>query len=984
MKNNKTNVLIKSIIFVATLGFFMEAKANSFNYGEALQKSIYFYDVQRAGELPENGTAPGKNRVFWRSDSVLNDGSDIHVDLSGGFFDAGDHGKFGLPMANTFSFLALGAIEYLDAYDKSGQLVYLLENMKWAGDYFVAAHISDNELVAGVGDGNLDHTFWGAPEIVHLAQSASIRESFVVNENNPGSDVAAATSAALSSMYQLFKLAAQLDPQKYQAYYDHAVEKDYLGHAITLYEFADQFRGKYSDSIPSIRPFYNSWSGYQDELVWGSIWLYLATNNQSYLTNAEQLFEPLKYNSFRWTYSWDDTSYGALVLLSMYSNSDNKALYISKTKDWLNFWLNSLQRTPDGLAWLSEWGALRYSANTSLLAFVFADYLKTQNDNDASQYEDFAVSQINYMLGDNAQSRSYVVGFGNNPPLRPHHRGSSGVYTNNINHDPQDNLHVLYGALVGGPSQNGSYEDRRDDYIKNEVALDYNGGFTGALARMYQICSDNASCQPLSNFPAELTPAQKRDEFAVEAKVNAQGSNFREYSLFVKNKTAYPARATEQLSVRYYLNLKNDIANGISPSDVVLRSNGLDGTGMNSQLLAYNEAEGIYYVDLKVLPSTNDGILRPGGQSEHRREIQFRITMPNGYSAHDFTNDWSAFGIDFTNTSNDRATVNHITVFENGQLVFGLLPNEEQTSDEPPQDDQTNDDETTDNNDSEQDNNTNDNDQNNNEDQTPNDQLLLACNVDFTVDSQWDGGYVTQVNLTNQSSESINDWTLQVDNLTSIVNSWNAQFNQNGQTTIISAMSYNQTINANGSVSFGYQGSGSFVLPDSVTLITGSTSQSCSVNGQASNNTDNQSPDDDTTTDDQSDPISEDNTDDSSNDQVNDDQSNNAYCAVTIEKDQWSTGATMHLNVTNESDDALNNWTVELTLPEQSSLSNGWGGQFNLDGDKLNIAPAAWNQTIQSGSSFGDLGFVVSFPGGSQMDDQSLQIKVNDQLCQIN
>ena len=37
-------------------------------------------------------------------------------------------------------------------------------------------------------------------------------------------------------------------------------------------------------------------------------------------------------------------------------------------------------------------------------------------------YIDFAESQVNYALGDNEQSRSYVVGFGNNPPQRPHHR----------------------------------------------------------------------------------------------------------------------------------------------------------------------------------------------------------------------------------------------------------------------------------------------------------------------------------------------------------------------------------------------------------------------------------------------------------------------------------------------------------------------------------------------------------------------------------
>ena len=37
------------------------------------------------------------------------------------------------------------------------------------------------------------------------------------------------------------------------------------------------------------------------------------------------------------------------------------------------------------------------------------------------EYRTWAESQINYMLGDGG--RSYVVGFGNNPPTQPHHRG---------------------------------------------------------------------------------------------------------------------------------------------------------------------------------------------------------------------------------------------------------------------------------------------------------------------------------------------------------------------------------------------------------------------------------------------------------------------------------------------------------------------------------------------------------------------------------
>ena len=56
--------------------------ADTPNYAEALQKSLFFYECQQAGPLPE------WNRVEWRSDSTMID------EIKGGWYDAGDHGKY--------------------------------------------------------------------------------------------------------------------------------------------------------------------------------------------------------------------------------------------------------------------------------------------------------------------------------------------------------------------------------------------------------------------------------------------------------------------------------------------------------------------------------------------------------------------------------------------------------------------------------------------------------------------------------------------------------------------------------------------------------------------------------------------------------------------------------------------------------------------------------------------------------------------------
>ena len=57
----------------------------SYDYPDALHKSILFYEAQRSGDLDEQ-----TNRIEWRGDSMMNDGSDVGRDLTGGWYDGKD------------------------------------------------------------------------------------------------------------------------------------------------------------------------------------------------------------------------------------------------------------------------------------------------------------------------------------------------------------------------------------------------------------------------------------------------------------------------------------------------------------------------------------------------------------------------------------------------------------------------------------------------------------------------------------------------------------------------------------------------------------------------------------------------------------------------------------------------------------------------------------------------------------------------------
>jgi hypothetical protein len=142
---------------------------------------------------------------------------------------------------------------------------------------------------------------------------------------------------------------------------------------------------------------------------------------------------------------------------------------------------------PQGFAWSTEWGSQRYTANAALVGQIYALYRK--DDRVTGRNTCFAMKQLRFMAGDGG--RSMIVGTGINPPCRPHHRGAScppapAACDCGALYAQRCNPHTLFGALVGGPGKDGSYQDVRSDYKKNEVALDYNAGFSGAMAGLLE------------------------------------------------------------------------------------------------------------------------------------------------------------------------------------------------------------------------------------------------------------------------------------------------------------------------------------------------------------------------------------------------------------------------------------------------------------------------------------------------------------------
>ncbi|KAK6119661.1 hypothetical protein DH2020_046599 [Rehmannia glutinosa] len=422
-------------------GFFSVVDAD-FNYQDALTKSIIFLEAQRSGKLPPN------HRPSWRGDSALQDGK---VDLVGGYYDAGDNVKYGLPLAFTVTSLSWAAIFYQAELQEAGEIKNVRAAIRWGTDYLLKATAKRNCLYV---------------------------------------QIAAETTAALAAASVVFRHA------------DHAYSRRLLNRAKAVFQFAKTYKGTYDGECP----FYCSYSGFNDELLWAATWLYTATKRSIYMDYIQDEAISATVSEF----SWDLKYAGAQILLTKYYMEGKKDLQNFK-QEADSYICSVLPDSPDHKVYISPGGLVQrdganaqYVTGTALLFSIYGDILARHKQQvicgnkkfGSARLIAFAKQQMDYLLGKNPRRMSYMVGFGNKPPTHAHHRGASVpkmspnkvincpmsfVYYYNTN---ASNPNELTGAIVGGPDKNDNFVDQRSNSAMTEPTTYTNSLAIGVLAKL--------------------------------------------------------------------------------------------------------------------------------------------------------------------------------------------------------------------------------------------------------------------------------------------------------------------------------------------------------------------------------------------------------------------------------------------------------------------------------------------------------------------
>jgi endoglucanase len=219
-------------------------------------------------------------------------------------------------------------------------------------------------------------------------------------------------------------------------------------------------------------------SDFTDEFIWAAAELYISTKKSAYykaVTMFPDTLMPLP-------------SWGNVRLLGYYSlarfekklrNGAKKDFTILKTR-----LINTADKMAEGISGSAyqtimgrsvadfEWGSNAVAANQGILMIQAYRLSKDR------KYIQYALYNLDYIMGRNATGYSFVTGNGHKTPMFPHHRPSEadGIA------DP------IPGLLVGGPNpgqQDGcktypsnvpdeSYTDAVCSYASNEIAINWN------------------------------------------------------------------------------------------------------------------------------------------------------------------------------------------------------------------------------------------------------------------------------------------------------------------------------------------------------------------------------------------------------------------------------------------------------------------------------------------------------------------------------
>ena len=459
-----------------TLGKSYEFTISVNTYDKLLNDSLRMFYLQRCGTEVEDSNA-GHPSCHDTLATVY--GTTEKIDVSGGWHDAGDYGRYVVAGSKAVADLLL-------AYDNNPSIftdsVGIPESNNGIPDILDEVRYELEWLLKmqDLSTGGVHHKVTCANFPGYVMPQYETDELIVT----PVTTTATADFCAVMSMaYEYYK---NID----EYFADICLERSKLA-----YQFLEENPNLIYQNPTDITTGDYGDTNDRDERYWAAAQLFKATGDSKYLQNFETMASSIVSNGLDWTTVGE---YGNIAYLS--TNSELKSSEIVEKIS------SSVLRNADGLVNIANndgynvsiskfnWGSNMTIANNGVDLY-FANSIKQSDD-----YINIANEQLNYLLGKNTLGISFVTGFGTVFSEHPHHRPS------------MNSEHAVEGMLVGGVNQNlddnfaqallydkpsaKCYIDNAESYSTNEITIYWNSPLVNLLS--YVMKDDNTSDKPVN------------------------------------------------------------------------------------------------------------------------------------------------------------------------------------------------------------------------------------------------------------------------------------------------------------------------------------------------------------------------------------------------------------------------------------------------------------------------------------------------------
>jgi endoglucanase len=417
------------------------------------------------------------------------EGYDFFVSGLGGWYDAGDFGKY-VVNGGISVWTLQNAYERNPCRFKDGQLTIpesgngypdILDESRWELAFMLNMQIPEGKALAGMCFHKLHDRVWSA------MPSALPTEM----DNNPDrkdgcatgrfayEPTTAATLNLAACAAQASRLWASMDPE---------FSKRCLAAAKTAWQAAREHPDLIAGNVPGDGGGNYDDGDVSDEFYWAAAELFATTGDGEYLRFLKASpywkgfpgLDGKKANAMSWS---DTAALGSLTLVSAASKLEkaDRSYLESQIVRSADRYLDEVAKggygvplEPSGYVWGSNGGML----NNAIILAVAYDATKK------AAYRDAVLRAMDYLLGYNGLRRSFITGYGAFPVMHPHHR----LWAN----DPDDGyVAPPPGVVAGGPDKSiqdpemksahlsgapiaKRYLDLIGSFATNEVAINWN------------------------------------------------------------------------------------------------------------------------------------------------------------------------------------------------------------------------------------------------------------------------------------------------------------------------------------------------------------------------------------------------------------------------------------------------------------------------------------------------------------------------------